>query len=196
VHELAVHVYPAAQAAFSVNVDQVTVPSQPVNMINLSSNATEYYWDFHDGTTSPLFNPSHTYQEAGIYDITLMVNNEFGCADSLTLYAAVVAKVGGSLTFPNAFTPVASGPSGGQVDALSLDNDVFFPKFEGVKDYQLLLYNKWGELLFESHDVKKGWDGYYRDQLCPQDVYIWKAVAIFNNGDNYTETGEVHLIRK
>jgi gliding motility-associated-like protein len=82
------------------------------------------------------------------------------------------------------------------VDVTSYDNDIFFPKFEGIETYTLHIYDKWGELIFESKDILKGWDGYYREQICQQDVYIWKADGIFQNGQSYSMVGQVTLIRK
>jgi gliding motility-associated-like protein len=66
----------------------------------------------------------------------------------------------------------------------------------GVIEYQLQIYNKWGELLFESKDVNRGWDGYYRGQLCKQDVYVWKVVARFVDGQLFEKAGDVTLLVK
>jgi gliding motility-associated-like protein len=65
----------------------------------------------------------------------------------------------------------------------------------GVKKYELSVYNRWGELLFESKDPKIGWDGYYRDKLCQQDIYVWKIKATSNAGKAIIKTGDVTLLR-
>jgi gliding motility-associated-like protein len=57
------------------------------------------------------------------------------------------------------------------------------------------IFNRWGELIFESTDVNIGWDGYYRGKLCKQDVYVWKVTGKFSNGDLFTLAGDVTLLK-
>jgi gliding motility-associated-like protein len=64
-----------------------------------------------------------------------------------------------------------------------------------VEDYKLEVFNRWGELLFVTEDVKVGWDGYYRGQPAKQDVYVWKAYAKFSDGRETTMKGDVTLLR-
>ena len=193
IREEIIVVHPRAQAAFSVAPSEVSVPSQPIYTVNFSSNATEFEWDFGDGGSSTEESPEYFYQEAGIFDITLLANNEFNCPDSITEYQAVIATQSGELEFPNAFTP--TGESGGEYDPQSFNNDVFFPIQQGVEEYQLFIYNKWGELLFESTDVRIGWDGTYRGKLVNQDVYVWKANVKFSDGTELTQAGDVTVLR-
>lgn len=194
-HYMTVTVHPRAEAAFTVTPNQVVIPQQPVFTVNISQEANQFQWQWGDGNVDTTFSPSHKYTEAGLYDITLIANNEFNCPDTLTQFAAVKAIGGGLLEFPDAFTPSLRGPYDGDVDVTSYDNDLFFPKFEGIETYTLRVYDKWGELIFQSQDVMKGWDGYYRERICQQDVYIWKADGIFQNGQSYSMVGQVTLIR-
>ncbi len=194
VQEQIIQVYPNAQAAFTVTPNEVSVPSQPVYCLNLSSNANYYEWQFGDEQTSNEINPIHYYQEEGIYSITLIANNQYNCPDTMHVVDAVYARVGGEISFPNAFTPVATGGNGGAYNPNSFDNDIFFPLHSGVSEYHLLIYNKWGELLFESNDVNRGWDGYYRGILCKQDVYVWKVRARFVDGQRFEQAGDVTLL--
>jgi gliding motility-associated-like protein len=98
---------------------------------------------------------------------------------------------------PNAFTPNLSGPNGGMYDPLAFDNQVFFPILSGVstENYTLSIFNRWGELIFETHDVNQGWDGYYKGVLCQQDAYVWKVQGEYVNGRDFTRVGDVTLIR-
>lgn len=194
--EQIIHVYPNAQAAFTVTPNEISIPSQPVYCLNLSSGASTYEWDFGDGNYSNETNPMHYYTEEGIFTITLIANNQYNCPDTMMLYDAVYAKKGGLIDFPNAFTPDPTGGNGGAYNPNSYDNDVFFPISSGVMEYQLHIYNKWGELLYESNDVNKGWDGYYRGQLCKQDVYVWKVRARFVDGQKFEKAGDVTLLVK
>lgn len=196
VHPLSIEVFPRAIAIFTVTPPQVTIPQQPVYIVNLSENANYFEWNFQDGDTSMSFAPQHTYTEPGLYDIQLIVNNEFNCPDTAVQIGAVNAIGGGDIVFPNAFSPLNTGPTDGRFDMNSYDNNVFFPKFEGIKNYELQIFDKWGEILFFSDDIYKGWDGYYKGVICPQDVYIWKAKGFFQNGQSYEYSGTVTLVRK
>ncbi|UTW61224.1 gliding motility-associated C-terminal domain-containing protein [bacterium SCSIO 12741] len=64
-------------------------------------------------------------------------------------------------------------------------------------EYQLMIFNRWGEMVFETSDVAQGWDGYYRDtdKICIQDVYVWKVMGKYINGQRFEEAGEVTLLR-
>ena len=109
---------------------------------------------------------------------------------------AVTAEEKCSLVFPNAFIPDKAGPSGGRYNINDLSDRIFYPRFrEGIRDYDLKIFNRWGELLFESKDIEIGWDGYYKNQLCKQDVYVWKVVAKCSNGHDIINAGNVTLIR-
>lgn len=188
-------VHPRAQAYFVVQPAEVVVPSQPVFTYNLSTFANSFWWDLGDGSTSTELNPVHYYQAAGTYAITLAANNEWNCPDTFRLADAVTGTQSGDLQFPNAFTPGNSGPTDGVYDPKSYENDFFFPVYAGVVDYHLQVFDRWGELVFETFDVKYGWDGYYKGKPAKQDVYAWKAYARFSSGDETTLTGDVTLLR-
>lgn len=196
IQEQIIHVYPSAVAAFIVTPNQVNIPSQPVYCINLSQNATNYVWNFGDGGTSTTANPVYYYQSEGIYSIELIANNQNNCPDTLELIDVVRTIASGNISFPNAFTPTGISSNGGYYDPMSFDNDIFFPLHNGVSEYKLQIFNKWGELLFESNDVNRGWDGIYRGELCPQDVYVWKVSAQFVDGQKTEQSGDVTLLIK
>lgn len=188
-------VYPTAVAFFTAQPNQVVAPSQPMFTYNLSNNASSYVWDFGDGTFSNEQNPIHYYQSPGVFDISLIANNQWNCPDTFSIEGAVTAIAGGEILFPNAFTPGTSGPTDGVYDPDSFENNIFHPMSEGVVVYKLQIFNRWGELLFETEDVNKGWDGYYRGQLSKQDVYVWKAYAKFVSGGEKRMTGDLTLLR-
>lgn len=195
VHIDSVEVYPSTLANFTWQPTTVVIPDQAVYFFNLSSNADSYFWTFGDGNSSTIVNPVHYYADTGTYDVTLIANNAYNCPDTFQVTSAVTAMGAGDLQFPNAFTPSSSGPTNGAYDPQSYDNDFFFPVHEGVAEYQLRIYNRWGELVFESVDVNIGWDGYYRGQPAKQDVYVWKARAVFTNGEEVSKSGDVTLLR-
>lgn len=195
VHIDSIVVHPSATAYFVLQPEEVVVPGQPVYCYNLSGNADSYAWDFGDGTTSALLNPVHTYTDPGSYTVSLIANNAWNCPDTFVVADAVTGIASGEIAFPNAFTPNSDGPTDGLYDPNSMSNDFFFPVQEGVEDYHLQVFNRWGELVFETFDVKQGWDGFYRGQPAKQDVYAWKARARFSDGREETLKGDVTLIR-
>lgn len=188
-------VHPRANAYFVLQPDHVIVPSQPVFTYNLSANATSYVWDFGDGTTNTDFNPVHYYQQGGTFDVMLIATNEWNCPDTFTVVGATTGEVSGDIEFPNAFTPNNNGPTDGTYDPQSYDNDHFFPKYEGVVKYALEIFNRWGELVFVSNDVRRGWDGWYKGHPAKQDVYVWKCQATFSDGRETVLKGDVTLLR-
>ena len=192
----AVEVFPSASAAFVNSPTEVIVPDQPVDFVNLSEmDATEFFWDFGDGQFSTEKDPVHFYTEPGIYTVSLTANNSFNCPTTYTLEHAVEATVGGFMEFPTAFTPNTGGSNGGYYDPNALDNDVFHPHHMGIVDYELIIFNKWGELMFRSTDPYIGWDGYFQGRIVRQDVYAWKATATFSSGYRTTQAGDVTLIK-
>jgi large repetitive protein len=185
-------VYPQPIAAFSTNTTTVDLPYDEVVCTNQSAGALSYIWNFGDGVTSTQTNPpSHLYPTIGTWTISLVAFNQFGCTD--TAFNNIIAT--SDIVFPNAFTPNTSGSNGGTFSYEDLDNDVFYPFTSGVNDYHLMIFNRWGELIFESFELQIGWDGYYRDVICPQDVYVWKAEVSFIDGRKFNETGNVTLLR-
>jgi len=193
-------IYGRPFADFLVSTRVVFIPDQQAIFRNLSDNANIYSWDFGDGSTSTEENPRHAYTEEGFYDITLIASNDFGCVDTLFRAAEVEAISGGQVNTPNAFTPSLDGSSGGEVAEGGMTdpsriNDVFLPRLEGVERFRMFIYNKWGELIFQSESQTKGWDGYYKNRLAPAGVYVYKLELRFSDGQDVVRVGDVTLIR-
>jgi gliding motility-associated-like protein len=98
------------------------------------------------------------------------------------------------IQIPNAFMPNKEQEGDGSFNALEPTNSVFFPFTEYVDKYHLMIYDRWGELIFESFDVNIGWNGYYNGKLCQQDVYFWKLDLTFTDGFNEKRVGDVTLL--
>jgi len=188
-------------AIFNIRPEIVFLPN-PIYTNNNSFGATTFVWDFGDGSTSTEFEPIHEYTEINIddlgneigYDVSLIAINENGCSDTTQVSNAVIAKKRGGLLIPNAFSPNLTGPSSGGIDD-SGSNDIFLPITENVSSFQMQIFNKWGEMLFESSNRQSGWDGYYKGRLVPQDVYVYRLSLEFDNGTKETRVGDVTLIR-
>ena len=91
--------------------------------------------------------------------------------------------------------PSADGGNGGTYDFNSLSNSVFYPRTEYVDIFHMSIFNRWGEMVFESNNVDIGWDGYYRGKLSAQDVYIWKIDIIYVDGSQISKVGDLTLIK-
>jgi gliding motility-associated-like protein len=181
--------YPIAN--FSINSTELELPYDIAKTRNQSFGASSYHWDFGDGSSSTLFNPSHLYNSVGSFRIQLISTSAKGCSDTSYIDLTTSADV----VFPNAFTPNPKFASDGIYDMNNLDNDIFFPFTSGVTEYKFEIFDRWGELVFESLDIKIGWNGYYKGKICQQDVYVWKAYIKHNNGKVFNKSGDVTLLR-
>ncbi|MCO6500629.1 MAG: PKD domain-containing protein, partial [Vicingus serpentipes] len=192
---LIIEVYEVPNAFFSVNPTTVFIPNEPILLFNLSTFASSYTWDFGDGNTSTEESPQHLYTQLGVYDIMLVASTVNNCVDTFILQSAVEAKSEGGIKVPNAFSPNPNGGNGGYYHPNDMDNDVFHPIIIGAEEYELNIFNKWGELLFVSKDVNIGWDGYYRGELSKQDVYIYKIKVKYADGRAESFVGDLTLLR-
>ncbi len=156
-------------------------PNTAYQFINLSTFANRYLWQFGDGATSTAFAPSHLYEKKGDYKVTLHAYNN-RCEDSIS--QTVVALISPLLDVPNAFTPGKFG-----------QNAIVYVKGFGIEKIIWKIYDRWGELVFESNDPKQGWDGYYKGKLLPMDVYTYTLDAEFIDGQKASRTGDISLLR-
>ena len=173
------------------------VPDTELSTFNFSTGANKYSWDFGDGGKSTEEEPKYIYKVEGMYEINLYAKNDHGnnvvCSD--TLAHKVIAKQGGVTKIPNAFTPSPNGPSGG-VSGNGSFNDVFLPIIKGAEEYNLQVYDRWGNLIFESNSTQIGWDGYDKDgKLLPAGVYVYKVTIRLSDGQRTTQIGDVTMIR-
>jgi gliding motility-associated-like protein len=151
------------------------------------------HWDFHDGTTSSQSDPSYTYQQVGIFPVALTVTDVNGCQDSIIQNVQIQPVY--DLVIPNAFTPDDNDNSGGYFDPNDLSNNVFYPFVDYVDEFRFLIFNRWGELVFESVDPKQGWDGRYKGRPSPSDVYSYRLQVTFVDGVEMERYGDVTLFR-
>ena len=193
-----VEAYMSPKAYFEVTPTFVFVNDEKVRCFNLTQYADYYLWEFGDGDTSKLKDPYHKYMEEGIYDITLHAYSSNGCQDSYTLSPGVTVEPAGVLRFATVFTPNPDGEEDVNVSDINAGNmDRFFypPIREKVLDYKLQIFNRWGTLIFESRDINKPWNGYYKGKLCRQGVYVWYVEGKYANGAPFKKTGDVTLLQ-
>jgi gliding motility-associated-like protein len=184
-------------AAFAPSANQVSTLNTEVTFENLSTGATQYLWNlgYEDAVTTDE-NTSYTYpdDEEGQYTVTLIATSPLGCTDTATTIITVYEEL--IFYVPNTFTP---------------DEDAYNPTFQPVftsgydpQDYVLYIFNRWGELIFESRNTEVGWDGSYGtwDQsptsfdMCPDGTYTWKIeFKVTRNDERKMYVGHVNLIR-
>ncbi len=189
-------VYQSPEALFTVYPTDVINNTQVVVFTNMSHYGSSYIWDFGDGIISNEESPWHKYDTMGVYRVTLTVRSADGCVDSLRFDSPIrVDFRNGELNFPNAFRWNRSGPTGGYWNDDYIDDSVFRPFFRNIIDYKLQIFNRWGVLIYESNDINKGWDGYFRDgNLAGQGVYVYKVTGQYADGTYFVKTGDVTFL--
>lgn len=189
-------VYQNPTAIFSVYPTEVINNSQVVVFSNYSIYGVSNLWNFGDGNTSIEEDPWHKYESGGTYDVTLKVTSKDGCIDSMKYKSPIVVDFKtGDIRYPNVFKWNGSGPTGGYWNENQLDDNTFRPVFTNVTEYKLQIFNRWGVLIYESTNIKKGWDGYFRNgDLAVQGVYVWKAKGQYADGTYFNKVGDVTFL--
>lgn len=189
-----VHVYAPPVAAFTASTWNADVDQANVQFTDQSTGSvSSWAWTFGDGGYSIMENPLYHFMDPGTWQVTLEVTDEHGCTDA-TDHAVTISPVY-DITIPNAFTPNPNGGSGGSYDPTDLSNDVFYPFVRFVKEFRMRVFNRWGELVFESDDVKQGWDGYYKGRISQQDVYVYQLWVRFVDNKEVQRMGDLTLFR-
>ena len=179
-----INAYPQAVAEFSYFPNTVLF-GEDIYFENLSTNATSWQWDFGDGVNSIEESPAHSYLTIGTYSITLIASNEFGCNDTISYQLEVSSET--LLFVPNTFTPDGDEFNQNWVVQIS-EIDIY--------DFRITLFNRWGELIWESFDPEVGWDGTINGAAVQDGVYTWKIeVGTKFTGKREIFTGHVNVIR-
>lgn len=181
-------VFPKPIAQYEANPNPSNVTEPLVFFTNQSIDYTKWWWMYGDNTPldSLHLNPEHFYSDATAqtYYSVLLVSNQYGCLD--TAYLPV--EIGPEFTFyiPNAFTP--SNDDG--------INDYFNGTGIGIEKYEMWIFDRWGERVFYTDDLKKGWDGRVqgKSKEGKQDVYTWKVKLTDVLGKKHDYVGHVTLI--
>ncbi|KQM78313.1 hypothetical protein ASE74_14865 [Pedobacter sp. Leaf216] len=195
-----IHIVAPPVATFTVTPgNETSIPNYTFGFKDVSPNAVSWQWTFGDGSGSTLQNPTHTYANEGTYNVTLKVLNKEGCS-STTFQSVRIIGVPGFLNIPNSFMPASA----------KNEIKIFKAKGRGIKEWQMSVFNKWGQLLWETSKLDdgspiEGWDGTYKGQEQPQGVYYWKIDIKFINGSDWKgmsydsspprKTGVIYLIR-
>lgn len=156
-----------------------------------TATITNWFWDFGDiatltTDTSTVQNPTYQYPREGTATVTLIVTNQYGCKDTTQQPIDIIELY--QFYAPNSFSPNEDGL-----------NDVFIPKVVGfdVSTFEMLIFSRWGQLIYYTDDYTKGWNGIanHGAELAQHDVYVWKVSLIDNQGLPHTYNGTVTLLK-
>ncbi len=182
-------IIPTPNADFYFTPSEPTISNPEVQFTNLSVRADSYDWNFGNDSYSTELNPTHTYPEyTKSYSVTLTAynNSDKICSDEERKIITIQDEI--LFFIPNTFTPDGSGI-----------NDQFTPHFISgldIYNFRLQIFNRWGEIVFESRDPAVGWDGNYAGDVIKGDVYLWKIDFEDSMLDKvHTHTGTVTVLR-
>jgi gliding motility-associated-like protein len=157
--------------------------NEPITFTNLSQFATEYVWDFGDGTFSNVITPlPRLFKKTGTYTVCLQAISKEGCSD--TFCRKVDADVYPLADVPTGFTPNGDG-----------NNDILYIRGAGIDAVDFRITNRWGEMVFETKDISIGWDGKYKGKEAPVEAYAYTLNVTFIDGTTFSKQGNITLIR-
>lgn len=154
----------------------------PITFLNQSLNASTYFWDFGDGNTDTFVHPSNTYDDPGLYYITLVAIDDKGCRD--TIVKPINIEEEWYIYIPNTFTP----------DGDRFNND-FRISTVGIRSLEVDIYNRWGERIFTANDLDFVWDGTYLGVYVPDGTYTYSVQFVTNSGRDRELKGHVNVLK-
>ena len=166
-----------------IAISENLIEDLPVTFYNLTTNGYSYDWYFGDGGGSSFVNPTHTFDTAGTYFITLVSEGLNGCLDTIIKPITILKEY--YIYIPNAFIPNYGNRF----------NNHFSGSFIGVKWIKLEVFDRWGERVYFSEDLNFKWDGYYQNKPVQPGVYVWKLTYKSNRSMEEFMTGHVTVLR-
>lgn len=156
-----------------------------IKFINKSQNSEGYFWDFGvDNAYSNETHPTYTYEKAGTYRVGLIaIDLPPDCPD--TMYMDIVVIEDGKIFTANAFSPNDDG-----------NNDIFYAYGEGIQSFEMLIFDRFGNLIKRCSQIGEGWDGTGSDgRRAPEGVYTYAIKALLNDGTRLDRGGSITLFR-
>lgn len=184
-----VTVYSAPAGNFTFSPQQTTIVEPAIQFNDLSTDVygiVYRVWNFGEegDTISNLKNPIHVYQDTGTFCPSLILLNQHGCSDTIT--NCLVIDPIFTLYIPSAFTP--NGDS---------HNEIFAPKGNDIKSFEMYIFDRWGTQLFHSTDINNGWNGAVNGSgsICQEDTYVYIITVYDSKNHKHTYTGAVNLLK-
>lgn len=183
-----IQVFPTPVANFTYPKD-IYISNPEIQLINTSTplGVNTYTWNVSNGIgTFNTINTSFTVTELGKHEINLIAMSTEGCKSDVTKYIYVKNEY--NIFVPNSFTPNFDGM-----------NDIFLPIFSSygvsTKYYSLDIFDRWGSLVFTTHDMFRGWDGSFKGEPCKSDLYVYSIRFKDLEGKVYQKMGHVTLLK-
>jgi gliding motility-associated-like protein len=165
-----INVYPIPVPSFILSPNELSIYEMKTQIIdNSSTDVVKWQWDLGDGIKE--LNKTKFYHDYSggsepTYTVTLTATNQYDCKASTTRLLRV--RTERAVYIPNAFTPNGDGI-----------NDKFMPYASGDfynADFQMRIFDRWGNKLLFTGDINQGWDGIYKNELCERDVYVYSII--------------------
>ncbi|MBL4716042.1 MAG: gliding motility-associated C-terminal domain-containing protein, partial [Bacteroidia bacterium] len=180
--------YPGMTTAFEADPKEQSFLNPIIDFIDLSDDTSaaidSWSWDFGDGATDNDQHPEHEYADTGKFGVTLIVINEFGCADTTIDTVSIISET--IIYIPNAFTPDGDGI-----------NEGWGVKGVSMEEFELYVYNRWGEMIFKTNDPNDLWNGrkFNSGELSPDGVYPYLVLLKDVYGKRKRFVGHVTLLK-
>jgi gliding motility-associated-like protein len=172
----------SALASFNASLSDAGYPTR-LDLTNYSTNITDSYWLFNDGSVDSSFNATRYFNSSGSHKVTLFALGKNGCDDTLD-YSFRISD-SSSVVIPNVFTPNYDGV-----------NDVYMPLVRGISNLNVWIYNRDGVLVSTWNKVNGYWDGHTTGgEECNQGSYFVVLDAVGFDGRNYKLKGNFILLR-
>ncbi|MCD4709562.1 MAG: PKD domain-containing protein [Bacteroidales bacterium] len=207
VSRMMVKVLAAPVADFQIEEGLKGVDNHVVlNLVNYSSDATVFAWNLVDEKCTSCSGWSSIEHQPTLElktitpdsrSVRLEVINENGCSDTAVQQLPLIVQTSETrIKFATAFSPNPSGPGDGSFTPGSKRIDLFHPLYIEVPvEMHMRVFTRRGELVFETHEVYQGWDGYLHQESAPGDVYVWMVEGKWKDGESFSLRGDVTLVK-
>lgn len=181
-----VTILPSPVAGFSYAPETPSNLFPEVSFTDQSEGAIAWQWWFGERQGAGIPNPTHVFPDTGLYEVLQIVSHPSGCMDTARVLLDVIPEV--RYFLPNAFTPNGDGA-----------NDTFRGKgvLPGATNFNLTIWNRWGEPLFRTEDPFAGWNGRKNNvgEEAPPGVYLVLVTFTGPRGEPYEIKGQATLVR-
>ena len=178
-------VHPNPEANFLIQPEVTTITIPTISITNLSVGADIWNWNFGDTDISSSANPQeHTYADTGTFNVILITSTLYGCMD--TASKTVIIEPDFLFYIPNAFTPNGDGI-----------NDTFTGKGTSIKEFEMRIFDRWGEQIYKTNDINKPWKGTAneRAEIVQRDVYVYSFKIVDFKMVIHNYRGIITLVR-
>ena len=176
-----------------------------LNLVNYSTDGSVFAWNLVNDACKDCSDWSSNEHQPSLElksispesrSVKLEVMNENGCSDTVIQPLPLIVESSETrIKFPTAFSPNPSGPGNGSFAPGSKRIDLFYPVYIEVPvEFRMRIYTRRGELVFETHELFQGWDGYMLQERAKSDVYVWMAEGKWKDGESFNLHGDVTVV--